>query len=304
MNQKIKYIPEYRRLWKEGELRKRIEQIQAVYSICTVCPRICSTDRLNGATGQCNTGILPTLSSVSPHFGEEAPLTGYYGSGTVFLTGCNLNCIYCQNYDISQLHRGQQVSYEQLADSMLSLQASGCHNINFVTPTHQIYAILKSLEIAVEKGLTIPLVYNSGGYDSVETLKILEGIFDIFMPDFKYWNSETGLLLSGVPDYPVIARSAIEEMYRQVGDLQIDNRGVAYRGLIVRHLVLPGYIEESKNIIDFIGSISKGIYLNLMDQYRPEYRASEVESLKQKIKSRDFLDLSGYAKRKGIWLAE
>ncbi len=300
----MEFVPGYRKLWQAGTFKERVEQLRKIYTYCTACPRRCGIDRLNGEKGHCNASALPFVSSVSPHFGEEPPLVGYYGSGTIFFTGCNLNCIYCQNYDISQLYHGETVSYEQLAMYMLNLQERGCHNINFVTPTHQVYAILMALEIATERGLKLPLVYNSGGYDNVETLKILNGIIDIYMPDFKYWHPESGNRLSNVPDYPEVAKQAIKEMYRQVGDLKVDISGVAYRGLIVRHLALPGHIEESKEIIDFIGSISKGIYLNIMDQYRPEYRACEIDILKSRVSRDEYNRLIDFAVKKGIKLAE
>jgi putative pyruvate formate lyase activating enzyme len=186
---------------------------------------------------------------------------------------------------------------------MLNLQEKGCHNINFVTPTHQIYAIVKSLTVAIEKGLNIPLVYNSGGYDSIDTLQIIDGIFDIYMPDFKYWHSETGMRLSGISDYPEIAKKAIREMYHQVGDLEIDESGIAHRGLIVRHLILPGRSEESEKIIDFVTKLSNGIYMNLMDQYRPEYKAHEFEEMNRTIDREEYLRLVRYAESMGARLA-
>ena len=300
----MNYLPKYIELWQSGELRERTEKLHIIYSSCCACPRKCQTDRVNGEYGSCKTPIEPKVSSVSPHFGEEPSLVGFHGSGTIFFTGCNLNCVYCQNYDISQLSVGEVVAYEQLAGYMLYLQERGCHNINFVTPTHQVYAILRSLEIAVGKGLKIPLVYNSGGYECIETLKLLDGIIDIYMPDFKYWYTETGKVLSGVADYSDHAKSAIREMYRQVGDLKTNEQEIAYRGLIVRHLVLPGYYKESRKIIDFITGLSTGIYLNIMDQYRPEYKACGHDNLKQTIDKNEYRQLRDYAIRKGARLTE
>ena len=297
-------VPNYRRLYETGELDKRIQQLGNILSNCTLCPRNCGIDRRNGQKGHCHADILPTISSVSPHFGEEPPLVGYYGSGTIFMTGCSLHCIYCQNYDISQLHHGQSISFRQLADNMLNLQEKGCHNINFVTPTHQVFAILQALKIAIKNGLSIPLVYNSGGYDSIDSLQIIEGVFDIYMPDFKYWNAQTGMRLSGIPDYPAVAKLAIREMYRQAGNLQVNEAGIAYRGLIVRHLVLPGLYNESKRVIDFVTSLSGGIYLNLMNQYRPEYKACDEKELNGFVNREEFIKLAAYASRKGAWLAK
>ncbi|MBA7511580.1 hypothetical protein ES705_03576 [subsurface metagenome] len=293
--------PEYLQLHDSGELKKRIKEIERICTKCSLCPRNCGVDRTQ-TVGKCFSPITPVISSAGPHFGEEPPLVGYYGSGTIFFTNCNLNCIYCQNYDISQLHAGQDTSYEALADLMVNMQDRRCHNINLVSPTHQVCSILRALEIAIDKGLNLPLVYNSGGYDSVATLKLLEGIINIYMPDFKYYENETGKRLSNVNDYPAVAKKAITEMHRQVGDLQTDQQGVAYQGLIVRHLILPGYLEESKKIIEFTASISKGIYLNLMDQYRPAYKAAEDPKLTLRLSSTDYNELNTYAVDQGITL--
>ena len=294
------YIPQYIELNKSGELDKRIKKIEKIYKHCTLCPHNCKTDRFADKKGQCCTGMLPVVSSASPHFGEEPPLVGYCGSGTIFFTSCNLHCIYCQNYDISQMHIGREISYDDLADLMIALQERGCHNINFVTPTHMIYQILKALKAAIQKGLNIPLVYNSGGYDSLETLKLLDGIIDIYMPDFKYYNDKTGEELSGIKFYPRVAKMAIKEMYRQTGDLEMDDKGIAYKGLLIRHLVLPSHINESKNILEFVINLSKNTYLNIMDQYRPEYRADEHSSLTRRITSEEYSEVLDYAKKLGL----
>jgi putative pyruvate formate lyase activating enzyme len=293
--------PGYIALYNSGELEKRIKEIEKLTVACSLCPRHCGADRRH-IKGSCHCLLLPVISSAAPHFGEEPPLTGYYGSGTIFFTNCNLNCIYCQNYDISQLHVGREISYESLADLMTGLQERGCHNINLVTPTHQIYSILKALETAIEKGLRIPLVYNSGGYDALKTLELLEGIVDIYMPDFKYFEEKTGKRLSKVDHYPETAMKAIREMYRQVGDLKTDDTGVAFRGLIVRHLVLPGYYRESEKIIDFIASVSGGIYLNLMDQYRPVYRSNDDKNLGDSLSSDEYRKVYSYAASLGLRL--
>jgi len=216
-----------------------MEALWAILRDCTLCPRRCRVNRLKGERGACRTGSLPVVSSHGPHFGEERPLVGRHGSGTIFLTWCNMRCLFCQNYDISQLGEGRELSPEELGEMMLSLWRQGCHNINFVTPTHQVPQIVAALPHAIEGGLDIPLVYNCGGYEDVATLRLLEGIFDIYLPDFKYGDDEVALRFSGVPNYVAAAKGALREMYRQVGDLELDDGGVAVRGVLVRHLVLP-----------------------------------------------------------------
>jgi putative pyruvate formate lyase activating enzyme len=226
---------------------------------------------------------MPVVSSYHAHFGEEEPISGRNGSGTIFFTNCNLACIFCQNYDISHLGRGEEVTGLALAEMMLELQDRGCHNINFVSPTHMTYAIVMALLIAVPRGLRVPLVYNSGGYDAVDSIKKLEGVFDIYMPDFKYMDPETAGRLSGAADYPAAAMAAVNEMHRQTGDLVLDWNGIAQRGLLVRHLVLPNNIAATDRVINFIANLSHDTYINIMDQYRPEYRAGECFDLKRRI---------------------
>lgn len=252
-----------------GELAERVEQAAALLSPCTVCPRRCGVDRTVDERGYCGGGRLPAVSSYGPHFGEEPPLVGTHGSGTIFFTGCNLRCVFCQNDEISQVRHGTEVSADQLAGMMLRLQDRRCHNINLVSPTHFVPQILEAVWIAAKKGLRIPLVYNTGTYDSVETLRILDGVIDLYMPDAKYGNDEIARVLSDAPDYPSVMQDAIIEMQRQVGDLVIHD-GVAERGLIIRHLVLPGDLAGSDIVMKFIGErISKEAYVNVMDQYRP-----------------------------------
>jgi putative pyruvate formate lyase activating enzyme len=251
----------------------------------------------------------PVVSSYSPHFGEEPPLVGRRGSGTIFFTNCNMRCIFCQNYDISQMGEGVEVSHEDLARMMLKLQELGCHNINFVTPTHMTPAILKSLLVAVPKGLRIPLVYNSGGYDSAEILRLLAGVFDIYMPDFKYADDKTGESLSGVSGYATAAREAIGEMFWQVGDLTIErksgqdagvNWGVAVRGLLIRHLVLPENLAGSFRVMDFLADLSPDTFVNVMDQYRPSYRAREHPGLGRRTTVQEVDEVVKYARSLGM----
>ncbi|NOQ65887.1 MAG: radical SAM protein [Desulfobacterales bacterium] len=260
----------YLALYREGNLDERIAEAQQRLSPCRVCPRHCKVDRLSDEKGICQTGVKAVVSSYAPHFGEESPLVGSGGSGTIFFTHCNLLCIFCQNYEISHLGQGIETDPGQLAAMMLSLQRQGCHNINFVTPSHVVPQILVALPKAIEKGLTVPLVYNSSGYDSLETLKLLEGIVDIYMPDFKFWDKDLAKRYAKAPDYPEVAQKAILEMYQQVGDLVMDDEGVAVKGLLVRHLVMPGSLEETREILRFLArEVSVDTYVNVMDQYRP-----------------------------------
>lgn len=284
-----------------GELKERGERAYEILMECTLCPRECRVNRLEGEKGVCMTGKMPFVSSYNPHFGEERPLVGRYGSGTIFMTHCSLLCLFCQNYTISHLGEGGEISLEEFADIMLYLQRLGCHNINFVTPTHQVPQILMALETAIEKGLRIPLVYNCGGYESISTLKILDGIFDIYMPDFKYSDTDVALRFSKAKDYPDVAKASIKEMHRQVGDLTLDGRGIALRGLLVRHLVLPEGLAGAKEIVKFLAEeISKDTYLNVMDQYRPCYKAFANPPLDRRITGKEFSEAVKLAIEAGI----
>lgn len=273
-------VPVYIETYRTGLLDERINAAERCLECCTLCPRACRVDRAAGQTGVCKTGVEAWVSSHGPHFGEEAPLTGTGGSGTIFFTHCNLLCLFCQNYDISHGGAGKRVDAEHLARVMLSLEKNGCHNVNFVTPSHVVPQILAALKIAIRGGLSIPLIYNSSGYDSVETLALLEGVIDIYMPDFKFWNSALAERACDAPDYPEVARNALIEMHRQVGDLDIDAEGIARRGMLVRHLVLPRGLADTDDIMRFIaGRISADTYVNIMPQYRPCGRASEIDGL-------------------------
>jgi len=291
----------YQKLYKTGELEKRVEQARAILDTCELCPRRCRVDRLQGETGTCRTASEAVVSSHGPHFGEEAPLVGLQGSGTIFFTHCNLRCIFCQNYTISQLGQGRVVSKGELARMMLSLQQQGCHNINLVSPTHVVPQILEALQIAAGLGLSIPLVYNCGGYDSVETLKLLDGIIDIYMPDMKYSDERNARRFSGVKDYPRANREAVKEMHRQVGDLELDERGVAKRGLLVRHLVLPNGIAGTEGVVRFIArEISPNTYLNVMAQYYPCHRAFKIPSLSRPLTKEEFAEAVNLARAYGL----
>ncbi len=282
-------------------LQDRARTALARLESCEICPRRCGVNRLKDERGFCRIGRLARVASFAPHFGEEPPLVGSSGSGTIFFSGCNLACVFCQNYDISQQDHGQDVSADALASMMLQLQDLGCHNINFVTPTHVVPQILEALVLAIDDGLRVPLVYNSGGYDSVKTVQLLDGIFDIYMPDAKYGSDDVALKYSGAPDYTHIMKTAIKEMHRQVGDLIMDEDGVATRGLLVRHLVLPGDLAGSAEVVRFLSEeISPNTYLNVMAQYRPEYKACRFPELNRRISAKEYNDAVRLAARAGL----
>jgi putative pyruvate formate lyase activating enzyme len=281
--------PLYLNLLHSGELQKRVHAAHQHLSICDVCAWECPVDRLAGEIGVCRTGERARVSSYGPHLGEEDPLRGWRGSGTIFFSRCNLRCQYCQNYDISQSDGGQEVTPQHLAEMMLELQSHGCHNINFVSPSHVVPQILAGLLIAAQAGLRIPLVYNTGGYDSLAMLAFLDGVIDIYMPDMKYADTQKARRYSKVRNYPQVNQAAVREMHRQVGDLELDERGIAIRGLLVRHLVLPSDIAGSSHIFHFLArEISPHTYLNIMDQYRPSYRAHEHPEINRSLTSQEY----------------
>ena len=282
------------------QYKNSIQNLWDLMDPCTLCPRECKVNRNKGETGFCGIGDKPIVSSVGPHFGEESVLVGSGGSGTIFFAGCNLGCVFCQNFDISHHRHGQPTTIEQLAQSMLELQYYGCCNINFVTPTHVAPSIVAALKLARKEGLTLPTVYNTGGYDSVETLMLLEGFVDIYMPDMKYADPKVAEELSAAPDYPQINREAVIEMHRQVGDLKTE-KGVATRGLLVRHLVLPENLAGSFEIIDFLaGQISPKTTINVMDQYRPCYKASSHPKINRRPTTEEIQSVRRYAIQKGL----
>lgn len=296
------FQPAYIHAYETGELKKRADTALARLQSCTLCPRKCGVDRTaKKELGICRTGKNAWVASYHPHFGEEAPLVGSNGSGTIFFTHCNLLCNFCQNFDISHQGRGMEVTAEQLAAMMINLQEEGCHNINFVTPSHVVPQILEALYMAAAAGLSIPLVYNSGGYDRVSTLGLLSGVFDIFMPDFKFWKDDIAEATCRAPDYPETARRALKEMHHQVGDLVIGPGGIAQRGLLVRHLVLPHGLAGTREIMRFIyRKISPGSYVNIMPQYRPCGLADQLPALAQPLSGRDFKEALKTAEEEGI----
>lgn len=308
----MKY-PSYLNLSKK-ELTVRIEKLFKIMGNCEICPRKCHVNRLKDGKGFCQLGKLPMVSAYHPHFGEEKPLVGSFGSGTIFLTSCNLACVYCQNYEISQLRIGEEVSFENLAEMMINLQNRGCHNINFVTPTSQVPQIVKASALAIDKGLEIPLVYNTSSYDSIEVLKLLNGIFDIYLPDARYSDDKKALKYSNAPRYFEIMKVAIKEMHRQVGDLTLDynppstlpsrrapENGIAIRGLLIRHLVLPNNLAGSKEIFEFISKeISPTAFVNVMNQYYPHFKAFEFPELSRRIANEEYQEAIRLAKKAGL----
>ena len=294
-------LPLYLEKLTMPELKQRAEALHQLLVECRICPNECKAKRTEGETGECHSKVEVYISSVGPHFGEEPPLVGTNKSGTIFFTNCNLDCQFCQNYDISHLGMGEKASKSDLARSMLQLQQIGCHNINLVTPTHFSPQIVDALVLAIEKGLELPIVYNCGGYESVETLRLLEDIVDIYMPDIKYSIDKNALKYSGVQNYWETVRLAVKEMHQQVGDLKLSKRGIAQRGLLVRHLVLPNDIAGSKALIDFVANeISEETYLNIMDQYRPAYHANKYPELNRRITPSEYKDVIDYAHNKGL----
>jgi putative pyruvate formate lyase activating enzyme len=299
MNDNI-FSPAYLKL-PPGALSEKVREAEEILKNCTLCPRQCKVDRTSGEKGFCKTGDKLFISSYGPHFGEEKPLVGRFGSGTIFMGNCNLGCIFCQNYSISHLGEWTEMSFAKLADIMLSLQKQGCHNLNLVTPTHQMPMMMKAILIASEKGLKLPIIYNCGGYESLHAIQILEGVVDIYMPDFKYIDPAMAKQYSKAEDYPHTAMAAIKEMHRQVGDLIIDHRGIATRGLLIRHLVLPEGIAGTAGVVKFIAEeISKKTYINILDQYHPCYKASSHPPLDRRITHQEYADAVQMAEDAGL----
>lgn len=282
--------PRYLKSYQEGKLREKTEKLYLGLASCAICPRNCRVNRLEDKHGFCQTGRLSRVYSYFSHHGEEPAISGKNGSGTIFFSHCNLRCAYCQNYEFSQLGGGREAGEEELAGYMLALQREGCHNINFVTPTHVIPQILKALLLAIEGGLNIPLVYNSSGYDSAQTLRLLDGIFDIYLPDARYADSAISLKLSRAKDYPGVNQAALLEMYRQVGIARIDNGGIAESGLIIRHLVLPNNLSGTEEIMRFISQrLSKDTWISLMSQYFPCHKAEDYPEISRRVTQEEYL---------------
>lgn len=296
----LPFLPAYLKL-PVGELDRRAAQAYGRLAQCDLCARTCKVDRIKGKAGVCRTGLRARVSSYGPHLGEEAPLSGWRGSGTIFFAGCNLRCQFCQNHAISQTDAGQETSPEELAAIMLELQARGCHNINLVSPSHIIPQILAAVAVAACAGLHLPLFYNTGGFDAVEALALLDGVVDIYMPDLKYAEHNPAHRYSRASSYPAVARAAVKEMYRQVGDLMLDSRGLATRGLLVRHLLLPGGLSGVEDVVRFlVQEISPDTYLNLVDQYYPAYHASRFPELNRRLTAGEYEQALRFARDLGL----
>jgi putative pyruvate formate lyase activating enzyme len=298
------FQPAYLALHRSGELQKRAAQSITDLSKCRACPRQCGINRLENETGVCRTGRYPIVSSHFPHLGEEDCLRGWRGSGTIFFSMCNLRCVFCQNFDISQEGYGRITPPDRLAAMMLELQIAGCHNINFVTPEHNVPQVLEALVMAIEEGLRIPLVYNTSAYDSLESLQLLDGIVDIYMPDFKIWDPEHSHRYLKARDYPQVARVAIKEMHRQVGALTLDHHGLALRGVLVRHLVMPEGLAGSNDIMHFLAQeVSPDTYVNIMRQYRPSGKVSaeDYPEINRRISHQEYQQAFIAARQAGLW---
>ena len=298
------FEPAYLSLYRSGELRRRAELAVERLAHCEACPRNCGVDRLADRSAACKTGRYARVSSYFPHLGEEDCLRGWNGSGTIFFAWCNLRCVFCQNFDISQLGKGQVTPPQSLAGMMLALQALGCHNINLVTPEHAVPQVLEALVPAIEAGLRLPIVYNTSAYDSLESLRLLDGVVDLYMPDFKFWDPQSSLRYLKARDYPEAARRAIAEMQRQVGELKLDENGVARRGVLVRHLVMPGYLNETEAILRFLAEeVSPDTYVNVMAQYRPADKVSleKYPELNRRISSQEYRAAIEFAHQAGLW---
>jgi putative pyruvate formate lyase activating enzyme len=298
------FEPAYMELHRDGELWRRSFEATRALESCVVCPRDCEVDRMRDETAVCKSGRFATVSSYFPHFGEEDCLRGWKGSGTIFFSMCNLRCVFCQNHDISHVPNGTETRPMILAKIMLDLQTRGCHNINFVTPEHVVPQIIEALPHAVEMGLKVPLVYNTGAYDSLESLKSMEGVVDIYMPDLKFLDSELSKKYLKAEDYPQAAKEGIKEMFSQVGDLRFDEDGLAKRGVLVRHLVMPGLLNETQKAMQFlVNEVSSHTYVNIMDQYRPSGKVTNnrYNEINRPISKEEYRLAIQFAKETGLY---
>lgn len=299
------FVPAYLKAREKGQLRDKAEAAMELLNRCTVCPRDCGVDRRASAAGVCKVGRRARVSSAFAHFGEEDCLRGWRGSGTIFFSCCNLHCVFCQNFEISHLGDGRELTAAELAEVMLQLQREGCHNLNFVTPTQVVPQILEALLIAIEGGLRLPLVYNTGAYDRLESLRLLDGVVDIYMPDFKLWDSQRSAKYLQAGDYPDAARRAIKAMHEQVGVLRVDEEGIARRGVLVRHLVMPGMLEDTRAIVGWLSTeLSPDTLVNLMDQYHPAHKAANdvrYAEIRRRLTNEEFSLALQLARAAGLW---
>jgi len=297
--------PRYLSTLEAGGFDEKIQQAYGMLERCKVCPRKCGVQRLDDEKGTCKSGLLPLVSSSNAHFGEEAPLSGRSGSGTIFLAHCTLHCVYCQNYDISQLGEGAPKTCDEVATMMLILQQAGCHNINLVTPTHFVPQIIKAVYLAAQRGLAVPIVYNTSSYDALASLDLLDGVVDIYLADLKYGDNDLASHYSSAPSYVEVSQAAVREMFRQVGDLVLDEHGIAQKGLLVRHLVLPAGIAGTEAVMRFLAQdVSPGTYVNLMSQYRPCYMSDRYPAINRPISRKEFVEAQDILRRYGLTRGE
>lgn len=298
------FVPAYLKTFEEGRLKEKAEEAIELLRVCQMCPRNCRINRLEDKKAACRSGRLARVSSAFQHFGEEDCLRGWNGSGTIFFAWCNLRCVFCQNFETSQNGEGDEVTPHELVAMMLGLQAAGCHNINFVTPEHVVPQILEALPVAVERGLRIPLVYNTSSYDSMESIRLMDGVVDVYMPDFKMWDTQRSLTYLRAKDYPDAARRVIETMHEQVGVLKVDEDGLALRGVLVRHLVMPGMLEDTREILLWLSGLSHDTYVNIMDQYYPAYKAAtdtQYADINRRTSDQELLQAFRSASEAGLW---
>jgi putative pyruvate formate lyase activating enzyme len=292
------FEPAYLKTRRTGKLSRKVAEAYNMMESCVLCGRYCKANRMKGEEGFCKIGKVALVASFGPHHGEETPIAGACGSGTVFFSRCNLGCLFCQNYDISHFYAGKRYSSDQLADIFLEIKEMRCHNLNLVTPTHQMPMIIEALEIAADRGFDLPLVWNCGGYESPETLAVLDGLVDVYMPDFKFWDEAPSEKYLNASDYPEIARAATKEMHRQVGDLVIDEDGLTRRGLLVRHLVMPENLAGTESLVRWIArEISPNTYINVMKQYHPSFKAGEFPEIERLITDLEFRQALDWAKK-------
>lgn len=298
------HVPAYLKTFEEGRLKEKVDEALERLRLCTLCPRNCRVDRWSNRFAVCRVGRYSRVSAAFAHFGEEDVLRGWRGSGTIFFSWCNLRCVFCQNFQTSQVGEGEEVTAKELAGLMIKLQEMGCHNINFVTPEHVVPQVLEALPYSIEMGLRVPLVYNTSSYDSEDSLQLMEGVVDVYMPDFKLWDREHARKYLLAPDYPECARRIIQIMHQQVGELFVDEQGLARRGVLVRHLVMPGMGEDTEAILSFVASLSQDTYVNVMDQYYPTWKASTAEKyaeINRRITIEEFDRALSYARQAGLW---
>ena len=305
LRRRREFVPAYIRTYEEGRLKEKVERALDEMRVCTLCPRNCRVDRMADKFGVCRIGRFARVASYFPHFGEEDVLRGWCGSGTIFFSWCNLRCVFCQNFEVSQIGEGEEVSPRDLARLMIRLQEMGCHNINFVTPEHVVPQIMEALPHAIEMGLRLPIVYNTSSYDSLASIDLMDGVVDIFMPDFKLWDRERARKYLIAPDYPDVAKQVVKAMHRQVGDLVADDDGLALRGLLVRHLVMPGMLDDTREIMGFLArEVSTDTYVNIMDQYYPAWKAkteAKYSEINRHITSAELTEAFSVASEAGLW---